>query len=211
MNERPILFSAEMVAAILDGRKTQTRRIMKPQPEHGVMSCPYTRSGWSEMHTPDGTCKCQNTIKMPYGDIGNRLWVRETWRYYDDIYSASYDTETAKTLGYPPYYLKNGKRLSVEFRQQYPKWRTKWRPSIFMPRTASRILLEITDVTVERLQDITLENILAEGVPPIGCDEDGSEMYEAFANLWNGINGADSWQSNPFVWVIQFQTIQIKT
>lgn len=186
MKERPILFSGAMVRALLAGTKTQTRRIVK----HG---------------TPDDWNAC------PYGSIGGRLWVRETW---------ARDSEDG-ALFY---------RADVGTGNEADDWQHnidvgasgyRWRPSIHMPRAASRITLEITAVRVERLQDISEEDAIAEGVEAIPSTGEncGPNRFSvncgwlflnsptaagAYAMLWEQINGAGSWDANPWVWVVEF-------
>ena len=193
MKEKPILFSAPMVRAILDGRKTMTRRVVKPQPydddfrvglyhptledRHGIYPGPETF----------GVSNSEWSIKCPY-QPGMKLWVRETFNpgNYYPIYKADMPV------------LGGG---------------IKWKPSIFMPRAASRIDLLIKSVRVERLQDITEEDAINEGINlRYDKDEDGLVIYdkrnvEAFKELWESINGKGSWEKNPFVWVIEFKKI----
>jgi hypothetical protein len=154
MKERPIIFSDAMVRAILDGTKTQTRRIVKPP---------------LEQNTPAVAC--------PYGKPGDWLWVRETWAEQagDVIYRATDTTE-----------------------------RKLWKPAIFMPRWASRITLEIESIRVERLQDCSRADAMAEGYPAKNM-ADGPDPLEWYATLWNNINGLGSWDANPWVWVISFR------
>ena len=177
MKERPILFSGPMVRAILDGRKTMTRRVVKPQS--------LIISG----HPPRSIRQC------PYGAPGDRLWVRETFAHLTH-------NDTGEGEGY--IYRADGWDDDV-----------KWKPSIFMPRWASRITLEITDVRVERLQDITNGDAITEGVwtisPNKGRDymDGGSTICPCglFRSLWEKINGRESWDNNPWVWVIEFRKI----
>ncbi len=190
MKERPILFSAPMVRALLDGSKTQTRRIVKPQP---VMYEPGQCVGVSDM--------INDSLVCPYGQPGNRLWVRETHR---PIWSQT------------PGYL-----INVDYRADpREKWErlgdqigmpTKWTPSIHMRREYSRILLEIVSVRVERLNEIGVEEIQAEGVQTtqeaIMVDGCRARVVD-FANLWESINGAGSWAANPWVWVVEFRRLE---
>jgi hypothetical protein len=187
MKERPILFSASMVRAILDGSKMQTRRVMKPQP-------PGWMSGIG-----------QKVFDCPYGQPGDRLWVRESfWGCdlpgYSDQPCVVYDDEW------------HGK----EYRPAEARpWARKFGriPSIHMPRDCSRILLEIVSVRVERLQDISEQDAWDEGVqdwmgkatPWIGVLAPVS--VHAYATLWEQINGAGSWNANPWVWVIEFKRV----
>jgi hypothetical protein len=200
LKERPILFSGEMVRAILGGRKTQTRRVVKDQPEFGVQPCHYSDTGWAETHER-GTCKCTN-VTNPYGNPGERLWVRESFtpRYFDDgrpAYKADWTSGAAEYVKEP-----------------------KWKPSIHIPRYLSRINLEITNVRVERLNEISEEDAKAEGVEALSepifqcmCEErctcGGPITYRnGFESLWYKINGKKHpWSSNPWVWVIEFRRV----
>ncbi len=198
MKERPILFSAPMVRAILDGRKTQTRRIVKQK------HLPFLENILGNFI--DGKW---NQRPLPYGKTGDRLWVRETFNINDDghyIYAA--DLNDAGVT----------------------KWAAKWKPSIHMPRSASRVLLEIVNVRVERLKDISEDDAIAEGisrVPFRPCDgwpicdgymvgkDDGVSGLKhkakvAYQELWESINGKGSWDLNPFVWVVEFKMLEIK-
>lgn len=168
MKERPILFSAPMVRAILDGRKTQTRRVVKLR--NGQYMPPSEKAdinGWRQM-----------LRNCPYGQPGDRLWVRET--HFD-----------AKRLN-------EGRIL---YRADGDVSRFGWTPSIHMPRSASRITLEVTGVRVERLQDISEADAVAEGV----VWEQGQTAINVFETLWESINGAGSWDANPWVWVVEFK------
>lgn len=190
MKERPILFSGPMVLAILEGRKTQTRRVCKARDEIKVHP-----NGQVLAHggfLPELVC--------PYGQPGDRLWVRETFRIRGgDEYAYQ------KHQGSVVY------REGCELIDSGP-----WKPSIFMPRWASRITLEIEAVRVERVQDITEEDALAEGCTrdfgPDGSTHWGAGLVEAKTNyqvLWESINAKRGfgWGKNPFVWVIQFKRI----
>lgn len=209
MKERPILFSGPMVRAILAGTKTQTRRVVK---ERHIDAAPpvhffqYLREN------------------CPYGQPGDRLWVREAWqgplleseeqedefRQSPDIYKkpgfcAYRATDTLDAID------ADGRELG-------------WRPSIHMPRWASRILLEITSVRVERLHEISEADAQAEGVERVVvgsgwrryCDPDSEEVgvppcgdaRRSFRSLWKYINGAESWNANPWVWVVEFKRVQ---
>lgn len=209
--ERPILFSTPMVQAILQGRKTQTRRIVKPQPQeiYFMKNAPldyhnYTREPWKpwKVDLEDGN---SSSRLCPYGESGDRLWVRETWLKQDGVYKFLADNED---------------------------WRGifKFKPSIHMPKAAARIWLQVESVGVERLQDISEVDALAEGIKvgltdgvirwyhdylrPNGYplendyDESPESPYTAkgsYATLWERINGPGSWGQNPWVWVIKFK------
>lgn len=179
--ERPILFSGAMVRAILDGKKTQTRRIVKPQPETTHNGEPYWHIGGFRVRR-DPPCG-NNPLPCPYGKANDRLWVRETHCHYGDryIYRADYGqfTPISDGIGGP------------------------WKPSIHMPRKASRISLEITAVSVERLKAISEEDAIAEGIGHSDVDAAVAD----YAALWERINGVGSWEVNPLVWVVQFSRV----
>jgi hypothetical protein len=185
MSERPILFNAEMVRAVLDGRKVQTRRVMKVQPHAGVRNSPFVKSGIEDGHGKELIC--------PFGEVGDRLWVRETWAEAGgnapelQLYRASYPAHV------PSHYENVPPPESI-----------RWRPSIHMPRWASRITLEITGVRVERLQSISEEDAKAEGVKT-ECSVMGDKHFLGFRSLWKSICGDDIWQANPWVWVVEFK------
>jgi hypothetical protein len=215
MTERPILFSAPMVRAILAGQKAQTRRVMTKQPHddttvhverfhqtvvdrHGdEQPGPETFGAWWD----DG----ETGLKCPFGAPGNRLWVRESHWFFQD--------EHDPVTGYTPPVLTTE---DVEYRADGESTRHGWRPSIHMPRWASRITLEITEVRVERLQAISEADAKAEGAPGYeeGVDppppEDGCKWSyrSSFMRLWESINGAESWAANPWVWVITFKRLE---
>lgn len=193
VKERPILFSGPMVRAILEGRKTQTRRVIKPQPE--VMQ--NDSIGW-EFAMEHFTVPCSEVFfcknYCPYGSVGERLWVRETW-----VPKSSWDVEA-------------GCLYKASEPDQYKDLPFKWKPSIHMPRLASRITLEVTGVRVERLNDISEADALAEGCEG-NCQIGYIPAYQAgpcsyhFAQLWESINGPGSWALNPWVWVVEFKRI----
>lgn len=208
MKERPILFKDEMVRSILDGRKTQTRRIVKPQP----LNDDIDNLGDLSTIVIGG-----NFIKCPYGHIGDRLWVRETWRQFD----------AAVECGCSEAPCNCPQTGDVIYRATHDNVESKWKPSIFMPRWASRITLEIKNVRVERLQDISEKEAIAEGVDFVRCPACGYSKFDCdvqldhylceypqppsaineFITIWKSINGADSWGKNPWVWVIDFERI----
>lgn len=197
--ERPILFSAPMVRAILEGRKTQTRRVVKPQP---IGADYWTRSDTvypQGLFWPNRINSEPAFLKPRYGQPGDRLWVRETWAHVG-----------CEDEGVPEHYVYRADG------GDYSDWESlegepfRWRPSIHMPRWASRLTLEITGVRVERLQEISETDAKAEGVEASGAVEmkDGSPCYTLpFERLWERINGCDSWAANPWVWVYEFQPI----
>ena len=186
--ERPILFSGPMIRAILAGRKTQTRRVAKTKGIDCLGPCGNSVTGDAFLAGRDWVGNSVS-IKCPYGAPGDRLWVRETWRPQDGM-----------TLEYQ---IKD----EIEYRatDDRPKEPTDchWKPSIFMPRWASRITLEIVAVRVERLKDISNEDCFAEGLPPETMK--GNRTW--FGDLWEEINGKGSWDLNPWVWVVQFKAV----
>jgi hypothetical protein len=188
--ERPILFSGEMVKALLDGRKTQTRRIVKPQPWSITAHWPDDSSHvlWQDVlknqhyYTECGYC--------PYGRPSDRLWVRETWQDCRGCGRVSYraDKHDAGCICYEPL--------------------GRWRPSIFMRRDDSRITLEIVSVRVERVQEITSQDCVAEGLELVRPEFAGNLPF-AFAELWDSINAKKHpWDANPWVWRIDFRRIK---
>lgn len=199
MKDRPILFSAPMVRAILDGRKTQTRRVVKCQysglPLMVGDSVAFLDNG--RRTGPDQRC--------PYGTLGDRLWVREAWAQNENQLS---ETRMDRSIVY---------RADGEARALDNGHEKAWRPSIHMPRWASRITLEITDVRVQRLQEISDEDALAEGLRSDGslgaqCSVElpGHRTHhdspkECFRLLWESIHGPGSWEQNPWVWAITFK------
>lgn len=191
MTERPILFSGPMVRAILDGRKTQTRRVVKPQPEPGYI-------GHFGPGIPFGRTEKRDE-RCPYGYTGDWLLVREAFHPYH------WDRPRAA-------YRADGERQRV--RTQIETYEIgRWKPSIHMPRWASRILLEIVSVRVERLQEIGEADCWAEGIdrmPDTRGWRDRASEYprEAYADLWEQINGSGSWSANPWVWVVEFKVLK---
>ncbi len=223
--DRPTLFSAPMVRALLAGTKTQTRRVVKPQPipattEVGTFHHPDDDDGrgpryWSGGPDPEnpGYSYIQPdwAIPCPYGQPGNRLWVRENFRpiYPQDL---TYNNGQPIEYDYAATY-KHGDRLG-----DFLGIKPKWKPSIHMPRAASRITLEITGVRVERLQDITADDSMAEGIVRLpdggyAADTDGRHYHAAsawysYGSLWEAINGPGSWEANPWVWVVEFKRVK---
>jgi len=247
MNERPIIFSAPMVRAILEGRKAMTRRIIKPQaadvwPADGKEMS--SANGLSRYYTKDVTASITDGALYygcpgyaiggwccPYGQPGDQLWVRETCRAHElTDEEAEKDTcGVMERLGmdYQLYgldgviYHADNTFREIENTQQaselwaklyaYHGKRGATVPPIHMPRWASRILLEITNVRVERLQDISRKDAIAEGCEE--RNEDGAWLGPevAFCRLWESINGPDSWEANPWVWVVEFKRIAANT
>ncbi|HFN3777128.1 TPA: hypothetical protein ACHFPT_001221 [Enterobacter hormaechei] len=203
MTERGMIFNGEMVRAILDGRKTQTRRVMKPQPD----PCPAPRGGhwWpsnafktmlhveEEMQNGKGGWGGLVGDACPFGDVGDRIWVRETWA---EAGASAPDLKLYRA-NYPAH-------VPTHYENVPPAEDVRWTPSIHMPRWASRILLEITDVRVELLNDISEEDARSEGI----SGSSTRDLKEAYAALWLSIYGSDSWRANPWVWVIEFKRIE---
>ncbi|WP_175649444.1 hypothetical protein [Pseudomonas sp. Marseille-P9899] len=199
--ERPILFSGPMVRAILDGDKAVTRRAVKMTDLLQV--CLEPQEGELKLKAANKLC--------PLGRPGDRLWVRETW-YCDHfevqrgpyLKPADLDIAEAREDG-TLVYAADG---LTPYEQEQPVWK----PCIHMPRWVSRILLEITDVRVERLQDISEQQALAEGVMSaerdIDPDGNGYSPIELFGGLWVKLNGMDSWSANPWVWVVEFKRVE---
>jgi len=213
MKEHPIIFSTDMVKAILDGRKTQTRRIIKPQPPATYYSPIaatgiFTKSTWA-FHKPNQG-SIPHIIECPYGQVGDRFWVREAFMFKKgaDARESFINTPQECCLGEPPHYRYKTDPDAEEYGRHY-----KWRPSIFMPRWASRITLEITGIRVERLRDITSSDIKAEGFDigeeyHLGGIAGGTLLINKFAEYWDSINGKKyPWSSNPWVWVIEFKKV----
>ena len=211
MREKPILFSGPMVRAILEGRKTQTRRVMKRQPTIPRGRYSYDGKGdgthWLErVKKGEYTEKYFPCEKPPYVP-GDRLWVRETFRTVQD------EETGAERFIY---------RADDKEKNPY----ARWVPSIHMPRSLSRITLEVTDVRVERLKDISEEDALAEGIFKSIREEDGlllctdarfenerllvcAEAVKVFEYEWEFIYGPCSWEANPWVWVIGFKVAEV--
>ncbi|PBP62919.1 hypothetical protein CCL21_28485 [Pseudomonas syringae] len=201
--ERPILFSAPMVRAILSGRKKVTRRALKVQP-HIDVSGNFCVGGANYGQDIYGKPVTKHFVSShcPYGQPGDRLWVREAWQ--DD---AQVNAIAPRELshGEPIQYAADGASRQNGCSMITPG---KTRPSIHMPRWVSRILLEINDVRVERLQDISEGQ--AEGVNFLRSAPDLDETLTAaqlFDCLWSSINSADSWNANPWVWVVEFKPV----
>ena len=212
MSEKPILFSGPMVRAILDGRKTMTRRVMK----FNAKQCKdwgITGSADAYDVTPHSDGKAWGflvagdmgyaDVKCPYGGPGDRLWVREAFRYWfqEDVLMDCIDYAAGGAPMKPEGLdFDTGMRFSERCAAD-----SKFRPSIHMPRWASRLTLEVTTVRVERLQDISEADARAEGCP-VECQE--GNAVDWFSGLWDGINAkcGYGWDSNPWVWVIEFKT-----
>ncbi len=223
MKERPILFSAPMVRAILAGTKTQTRRVMKPQPIQNGFGPPdpvYDIPCYCDYYPPSAMLWPDEHGGILNGDAGHpwlgvdRLWVKETFCYDNHTYVEQYKAEPWRGLpdaGTADTYY----RASEANPDIFPKWK----PSIFMPRWASRITLEIVDVRAERLNAISEEDAEAEGAhrkiwitSPIsagamGATGERGTRREGYREIWEDINGAGSWALNPWVWAITFRRL----
>lgn len=197
MSEYPILFSGPMVRAILDGTKTQTRRVVKLR-EFDASDTPgydWTfrdrRALWNDVHTPWLMKHC------PYGEPGDQLWVRETWQAHP------------RYFGTKPRDIPEGEPLVYRATHDGPPG--AWRPSIYMPRWASRLTLDVTEVRIEQVQDINEEDARAEGAPPSPLPVITNGYRLEFRALWDSINGKRSecsWGDNPWVWAITFEVHQ---
>lgn len=236
IREKGLIFNSEMVRAILDGRKTQTRRIMKVQPENselGLRRVVESKNGiddgkyfWSQSDAT-GLKSRSKPFACPFGTVGDRIWVREAFRVHSratDVATLVYKASERNS------WTEQTHRVPVAVCNK-PATPEKWTPSLHMPRWASRILLEITDVRVERLNAISPEDAESEGLERTNFtgfgDEPGLPSYpepdvyfdplkkqwkeyppEAFAGLWESIYGEGSWQANPWVWVIEFKRVE---
>lgn len=236
VREKPILFSGPMVKAILEGRKTQTRRVVKDHPVDMVRFIGRDNQPTGEY----GWCPYERVIskhvRCSYGQVGDRLWVRETWQSYranseaqqavikrslDRFERGEVTDIVAEVNGWPVF--GEGER-KVLFASDFGAWAydvdsglKPWRPSIFMPRAFSRLTLEITNVRVERLQEISCVDVLAEGSPVPLREHSNPELglqcvsaKEWFSQGWDTINGKRkgcTWADNAFVWVIEFKML----
>lgn len=226
VRERPILFSGTMVRAILEGRKTQTRRVLRKSPlthpdspyyfDHISYDLGYPASrdrAWAGFRYEAQEAEASALYEpCPYGKPGDRLWVRETW---GDVTRAfqSHDCEDPQVWAYRADEAVHNSRTFLEHMKDSGIVCQQWRPSIFMPRWMSRITLEIESVRVERLQQISLEDIRAEGIePPTNGDHANQyyreEMLRLWATGWDRINGKRAgcaWKDSPWVWVLTFK------
>ncbi|QBY56125.1 hypothetical protein [Cupriavidus oxalaticus] len=212
MADRPILFSGAMVRAILDSKKTQTRRVIDERTREELRAAAAIGEIFG---LPEGGAVDPRDLDyiLPFcrhGKPGDRLWVRETW-YCDDyrvkrgpyLKPDDLDVDEAREHGTLVY--------AADGLDPYEAEQPIWRPSIHMPRWASRITLEITGVRAERLNDCSEADARAEGVRGWsttggdGYEDDGQTAREQFVDLWNGINGAGAWHANPWVWVVEFR------
>jgi hypothetical protein len=217
MKERGILFSAPMVRVLLAGKKTQTRRVVRELP--GDRGGPVgNHVKWFERGQEDPTRWCGHDglgslgwVRCPYGEPGDRLWVRETWRTVESLDAISPICLAERV---PIRYMAD-KAERGKFRERSGRTR----PGIHMPRWASRIMLEVTGVRVERVQSISGYDAIAEGIDPAShlcscevcsrsltlCPATQTSLGLEYADLWRDINGAESWDANPWVWVVEFR------
>ncbi|WP_068634939.1 hypothetical protein [Thauera butanivorans] len=198
--EHPVLFTGSMVRAIMEGRKAQTRRKVKPK-QMGRITGPIGPGMAAEYHGIDNDgCAFYSTLQCPYGQPGDRLWVRENgWERPQR--TPRMMREGADTWE-PYYYDADG--ITDEDAADLKRWGFKRRPSIHMPRHCCRLVLEITGVRIERLQDISEADAKAEGIPQSYLSP--SRIPE-FSDIWESINGPGSWGANPWVWVIEFKRV----
>jgi hypothetical protein len=198
MKQRPILFNTEMVQAILAGRKTQTRRVVKFRDHQPTTELHFLPSAYPHFQFQSGNRHWQ--AECPYGKKGDVLWVRETclWVMLDHAHDL---LEGSRDRNQWVYKTDVGEDW-IEYAKE--KYGYKWKPSIHMPKDAARIWLRIKDVRVERLQDISDEDIRAEGAAEFGC----TTHRLNWQTLWESVNGSNSWKDNPFVWVIEFERIE---
>lgn len=233
MKKRGMIFNAEMVRAILDGRKTQTRRIVKVNCMDICEKDDGSLWPWREDEENHG----DYWYPCPFGEVGDRIWVRETWALLGNEDGCCIDWNGKLCKG-DEREAARIYRASCEQKQgdyglwsipddadwktytENEKFEGAWRPSIHMPRWASRITLEITGVRVERLNDVSDTDAVAEGLLPAGDmlpDYPGTFLTPkgdfatakvAFQRLWESIYGEESWQSNPWVWVVEFKRVE---
>lgn len=216
MKERPVIFNSEMVRAILDGRKTQTRRVMAVQPESnqfGLLRITDStkrsdigKYHWAESNAT-GTHQRSALFSCPFGQVGDRLWVRETFM---DLTGTGIEATTGKFEGFAYRADTPAGSYGDEVRKEYG---LKWTPSLHMPRKACRILLEITAVRVERLNDISHEDAKAEGCcygRGGGVPDFAVTPADHFPTLWASIYGVENWRANPWVWVIEFKQVSAR-
>ncbi|MFO0359263.1 MAG: hypothetical protein ACK50N_02085 [Flavobacteriales bacterium] len=200
MKTYPILFSTETVQAILEGRKTQTRRVIKPQPADSFLNNGHVIAFVTEK-------TLNHTVYCPYGEVGDVLWVRETWCLTTPFGPEEY------YFGY-----KTSSQAEIKASEKYDYYSPdEWKPSIHMPKEACRIFLQITNIRVERLKDISAADAFREGINYSYDEEEGYKYWHyikkkfgpspihSFQTLWESINGEESWEANPWVWVIEFE------
>ncbi len=213
-NERPILFSGPMVRAILSGAKSQTRRVIKTKP--GEEFCDLNGLG-NAVFTADS--RTYREVRNPYGEVGDRLWVREKWgaefnqRFRDEHGLSAPDYLTDGVTNEPTAIYAADRNFPMLINEEFhaEHHHVAWRPSIHMRRAASRIILELTGVRVERLQDITERDAISEGIKYFGSPTAEhilrGTFVRQFAEAWGRLNAkrGAGWDVNPFVWVLSFR------
>jgi hypothetical protein len=232
MKYRPILYSTPMIPPLLADVKTQTRRLVKPQPHTSrpdYYADRYNQEPNWAFWLPDGKMSEPRTWRCPYGEPGDRLWVRETWcplipeHFHEpgkprDFLSERYNQTRRNGAAYRADCMRfNGGKLREDSESERCRKELgylRWTPAIHMPRWASRLTLEVTGVRVERLQAITEDEARAEGVTPFPANPEGDcwtdgKHRTAFVYLWNEINGwhPSAWDANPWVWVVSFRRV----
>ena len=212
MKDHPIIFSGPMVRAILAGTKTQTRRVIKMRdgslcedediPAYEGARVPYVMD-FSK------TFPRWQQLDCPHGVPGDSLWVREKWKCEELPENGLDGVRYAADNSFIE--IENTREAS-ELWGEANRPGGKWRPSIFMPHWASRIALVIVNVRVERVQEISVDDIYAEGCRPISSDEDGSELYEWYSDLWDSINlkRGCGWEVNPYCWCLTFKKLEVR-
>ncbi|HIC1652442.1 TPA: morphogenetic protein [Klebsiella variicola] len=203
ITERGMIFNAEMVRALLDGRKTQTRRPVKFPVHDKNLGCELAGNELA------GELSAGNYLNSEFGKPGDRIWVRETFQgpLFDFDLMDSYCKDSTP-FEKPEFCVYKADGIPApEFYDADDELHCRWRPSIHMPRWASRILLEITDVRVERLKSISDRDALREGCSTADM-KSGDCVADVFARLWASIYGSDSWNANPWVWVIEFKRVE---
>jgi hypothetical protein len=211
MKDRPIIFRGDGVLGILEDRKTNTRRVIKPQPNEGDEVGFSFFSGNNAVEFRNYQAGYSRIVKCPY-ETGMKLWVRETWapmcRVADPFCEC--DEEAAKANHFIEYKADTGNPLPGDWPEENrdDEGCPKWRSPIFMPRQASRITLEIVNVRVERIQDITPDDAMLEGVN-VNINLGEPDYLSPFRKLWNSINQKRGfgWDTNPWCWVLEFKRI----
>lgn len=215
MKYRPILFSGPMVRALLDGSKTQTRRVVKPQFAHDAIPCEmgatnergHQISGHSGVWWCDAEGNHENAVRCPYGQPGDRLWVREAWSDECDPHWVMYRADHRAER-------RSGGELFDACSADELRLLHTWKPSIHMPRWASRITLEVTGVRVERVQDISEADAMAEGCGMLKPYSDHWQhrdvAKEEYRCLWETLHPrmGETWGHNPWVWVVEFKRVE---
>ena len=214
----PILFSTPMVQAIIEGRKSMTRRVMKPQPylEDGSTIWSYSKDSFGSL-PPNKMTESPFGFKCPYGQVGDVLWVREKTCYVmiEHAHDLLVGFRERRQIIYGTDFHEDWMKYAKE------KYLYKWEPSLFMPKAACRIFLKITDIRVERLQDITEQDAVGEGIEEAEFDNVNkcrvfkhygyqnavTDAKDSFQSLWHSINGEESWNANPWVWVVEFKKV----